>query len=294
MDILIGLIPALLWGITPLWVHFMGGKPIQQLLGTTYGALIVGILIWLVKKPNVTFEDFFWCFIGGACWSLGQLTQYNAFRKLGVSTTTPIVTGLQLVGVNIIGVLFFGSWESSVAKGIGFSAVILVVIGVVLTTRTGNGETGGNSISKREFTKSLIELIVGSGIGYTACSTFPKITGADGWTTFPPQSLGMFAGAIIFSLLIKDYRDQKPLFKKETFRNVLTGFNSGIGTAGYLISITLNGVSTGFTLSQMCVVVSTFGGLVILHEHKTGKSLLYTVSGVAMVLIGGIMTSFIR
>ncbi|MEJ6400306.1 GRP family sugar transporter [Nicoliella lavandulae] len=293
MDILIGLIPALLWGITPLWVHFLGGKPIQQLLGTTYGALVVGILIWLIKKPTVTTEDFFWCFIGGMGWSLGQLTQYNAFKKLGVSTTTPITTGLQLVGVNIIGVLFFGSWQSGIAKGIGFSAVILVAIGVFLTTRTGDNNNN-NSINKREFTKNIIQLIVGSGIGYTACSTLPKITGADGWTTFPPQSIGMFAAAVIFSLLIKSYRDQKPLFKKETFKNMFTGFNSGIGTTGYLISITLNGVSTGFTLSQMCVVVSTFGGLVILRERKSGKSLIFTICGVALVLVGGIMTSFIR
>ncbi|UQS86933.1 GRP family sugar transporter [Nicoliella spurrieriana] len=292
MDILIGLIPALLWGVTPLWVHFLGGKPIQQLLGTTYGALIVGIVVWIVMKPDITISDFLWCFVGGFGWSLGQLSQYNAFRKLGVSTTTPIVTGLQLVGVNIVGVLFLGSWQSGFAKMVGFSAVILVVIGVVLTTRTGNGSA--SPTSKREFTKNLIQLIIGSGVGYTACSTFPKVTGASGWTTFPSQSVGMFAAAVLFSLVIKEFRDQKPLFDHTTLRNIFTGISSGIGTAGYLVSITLNGVSTGFTLSQMCVVVSTFGGIVILHEHKVGKSLVYTVCGVALVLVGGIMTSFIR
>ncbi|XIF19808.1 MAG: ribose uptake protein RbsU [Acetilactobacillus jinshanensis] len=56
----------------------------------------------------------------------------------------------------------------------------------------------------------------------------------------------------------------------------------------------LNGVSTGFTLSQMTTVVATFVGLVILHEHKRGKSLVYTLSGVALVVIGGVMTGFIH
>ncbi|MHA8110796.1 GRP family sugar transporter [Lactobacillaceae bacterium Melli_B4] len=293
MDILIGLIPALLWGSTPLWVHFMGGKPINQLLGTTYGALIVGILIWIVKKPDITPLDFFWCFIGGAGWSLGQLSQYNAFVKLGVATTTPIVTGLQLVCVNIIGVLFFGSWQSSAAKGIGFSAVLLVAIGVFLTTRSNNG-SDGNHISKKTMTASLIQLVIGSGIGYTACSTLPKLTGKSGWATFPPQAIGMVTAAIVFSLIIKGYREQQPLFNRATFKNIFSGINSGIGTTGYLISITLNGVATGFTLSQMCVVVSTFGGLVILREHKVGKALFFTIAGVALVLIGGIMTSSIR
>ncbi|MHA8138185.1 GRP family sugar transporter [Lactobacillaceae bacterium Scapto_B20] len=292
MDILIGLIPALLWGSTPVWVHFMGGNPINQLLGTTYGALIVGILIWLVKKPAITPTDFILCFIGGAGWSLGQLSQYNAFVKLGVATTTPIVTGLQLVVVNIIGVLFFGSWQSGLAKGIGFSAVLLVAIGVFLTTRSDNGSN--SHIDKKTITTSLIQLIIGSGVGYAACSTLPKITGQSGWYTFPPQAIGMVSAAIVFSLVIKGYREQKPLLERHTLKNMFSGINSGIGTTGYLISITLNGVSTGFTLSQMCVVVSTFGGLVILREHKAGKALVFTLAGVALVLVGGIMTSLIR
>ncbi|XIF19912.1 MAG: Hypothetical protein AJITA_00622 [Acetilactobacillus jinshanensis] len=42
----------MLWGCNPLWAHFCGGKPIQQLLGATYGAFI-----------------FWWCFFAGAGWS---------------------------------------------------------------------------------------------------------------------------------------------------------------------------------------------------------------------------------
>jgi glucose uptake protein len=292
LNIIIGLIPALLWGSTPIWVHFMGGKPINQLLGTTYGALIVGILIWLVKKPVITTEDFILCFIGGIGWSLGQLSQYNAFTKLGVATTTPVVTGLQLLIVNILGVLFFGSWQSGSAKVIGFSAVLLVAFGVFLTTRSGNGNA--SHADKKAMTASLIQLILGAGVGYAACSTLPKITGKSGWTTFPPQAVGMLFAAVVFSFIIKGYREQKPLVAKSTLKNIWSGINSGIGSTGYLISITLNGVSTGFTLSQMCVVVSTFCGLVILREHKAGKALVFTLSGVALILIGGIMTSHIR
>ncbi|XIF20080.1 MAG: ribose uptake protein RbsU [Acetilactobacillus jinshanensis] len=134
---LITLLPALLWGFTPVWVHYLGGKPIQQLLGTTYGGLIIGLLIFLIMRPHITLTDFFWCCIGGACWSVGQLAQYHAYNRLSVSTTSPINSGVQLVGVNIVGVLFFGSWSSSLEKIIGFSAVALIILGVFISTRGG-------------------------------------------------------------------------------------------------------------------------------------------------------------
>ena len=292
MNILIALLPALFWGFTPLWAHVCGGKPIQQLVGTTYGALIVGIAILLIKQPTITASDFWWCFLGGIGWSIGQLSQYNAFIKLSVSTTTPITAGTQLACVNVIGVLFFGSWQSNLAKIIGFSAMILIILGVFLTTRT--GQKHQSVANKRAFAKNIIQLILGTGIGYTACSTLPRIPNAQGWATFPPQTVGMIVSAVVFSLLIKKYRAQKPLFSSKTFKNLLTGFNSGLGTFSYLISMILNGVSTGFTLSQMTTVVATFVGLVILHEHKTGRSLFYTLSGVVLVVLGGVMTGFIH
>ena len=292
MDIVIALLPALLWGCTPLWVHFLGGKPIQQLIGTTYGALIVGIVIYLIKRPEITVTDFLWCLLGGACWSLGQLAQYRAYGKLSVSTTSPITAGIQLVGVNVVGVLCFGSWASPSAKVIGFSAVALIIIGVFISSRTGKKDQ--SAADKRTFIKNVIQLILGTGIGYTACSTLPRIPHAQGWVTFPPQSIGMLLGAVLLSFCFKEYRQQKPLLSRDTFKNIFEGFNSGLGTFFYLVAMMLNGVSTAFTLSQMTPVIATFGGLVILHEHKRGKALTCTLIGLVAIVIGGIMTSFIK
>ena len=37
MGFLIGLLPALFWGFTPVLVSKLGGKPINQQLGTSFG-----------------------------------------------------------------------------------------------------------------------------------------------------------------------------------------------------------------------------------------------------------------
>lgn len=288
MGILIALVPAILWGCNPLWAHVCGGSSIQQLLGATYGAIILGALLYFIKQPVITANDFWWCFLAGAGWSIGQLTQFSGFIHLGAATTTPISAGTQLVAVNLIGVLFLGSWQSPLAKIIGFIAVILVIIGVFLTTKTSKQ----SKAHEKKANRYLIELILGSMIGYGACSTFPKVPQANGWVTFPPQAVGMIVSAVIIALIIPKYRHL--IFSRLTFKNMATGFNTSLGTIGYLVSLMINGVSTAFTLSQMSIVVGTLVGLIILHEHKSKRELVYIIAGMLLVVIGGVMTSFIK
>lgn len=293
MGIVIALLTALFWGCTPLWTRFLGGNPVEQLLGTTYGASIFGILILIVKQPDMNESIFWWCFIAGIGWSIGQLYAYQGLKDIGISTTMPMVAGVQLVGVNLIGVLFFGSWTSSSAKIIGSCAIVLIFLGVLLTTR-GNNQNSSSEIDQKDLFKAVMKLLIGTGVGYTACSTLPKIPEANGWSTFPPQALGMIISAVVIAILVDKNRGKNLLFSKHTLKNIITGINSGIGTLLYLIAIMLCGISTGFTLSQMCTVVSTFGGLVFFKENKHSKQLTFTLSGLCLVMMGGIITGFIK
>ncbi|MBA5735072.1 glucose transporter GlcU, partial [Escherichia coli] len=47
--------------------------------------------------------------------------------------------------------------------------------------------------------------------------------------------------------------------------------------------------ATGFSLSQMGVVISTIGGILFLGEKKTKKELILVIIGVVLVIIGGTM-----
>lgn len=108
MNILIGLIPALAWGILPLVVTKIGGKPINQIIGTTFGTLMMALFVWLIMRPEIGLGPFWITFLSGASWALGQFLQYMAFKRVGVSKAMPISTGLQLVGTFLLGVLAFG------------------------------------------------------------------------------------------------------------------------------------------------------------------------------------------
>lgn len=96
----------------------------------------------------------------------------------------------------------------------------------------------------------------------------------------------MFIGSIIFAL----YYDKKTkVFGKKSFQNILAGLAFAVANITVMLSNEANGVSLGFTLSQMNVIVSTLGGLLILKESKTPKQLKYTIAGLILVAAGGIL-----
>lgn len=61
------------------------------------------------------------------------------------------------------------------------------------------------------------------------------------------------------------------------------------GNLALLFSNKLVGIATGFSLSQMGVVISTIGGILFLGEKKTKKELILVIIGVVLVIIGGTM-----
>ena len=52
MNLLIALLPALLWGVLPLAISKVGGRPIHQIIGTTTGTLLVAIVVYLIVQPS--------------------------------------------------------------------------------------------------------------------------------------------------------------------------------------------------------------------------------------------------
>lgn len=109
MNLLIGLLPALFWGILPLCVARIGGRPTQQIMGTTLGTLAVAVLFWLVMQPETDGRTLLMGFLSGAFWAFGQMNQYRAYTQIGVSQALPIYTGMQLVGTSLMGVAVFAN-----------------------------------------------------------------------------------------------------------------------------------------------------------------------------------------
>ncbi|MCD7895083.1 MAG: GRP family sugar transporter [Planctomycetaceae bacterium] len=288
MNILLGLLPALCWGIMPLVVSRIGGKPANQILGTTVGTLAVAAASLAFHHSPVSTGIFLLSALSGALWVVGQIGQYTAFGRIGVSQTMPLSTGLQLVGTTLIGVLVFHEWKGTTAEIVGFSALALVVAGIYLTTRKDKSAGGGGRGGLDGRTLLLLFL---TNFGYLAYSSIPEVAGAAGMAIFFPQAIGMAAAAVVYLFLSKN----AAAFAEWTmWKNVVTGLLFASESLAYILSANRNGIATGFVLSQLSVVISTLGGIFLLKEHKTRRELIATIIGLVLIVVGSAATAMIR
>lgn len=284
MDILIALIPAVMWGSILLVSTKLGGEPYNQVVGTTFGALIFSIVVLFFISPDFTWTAIIVGFISGLLWALGQMNQFKTVTHLGVSKTLPISTGLQLVGTSLFGVLVFGEWSTTMKLIIGISALVLICLGVVFTSYQEKSEQGNNEQSPL---KKGIPLLLLSTVGYVGYVVIIRWFSIDGWTAILPQSVGMVVGAIGLSL-------KKKPFNKYTVRNMIPGLMWATGNLALLLSIPKVGTATSFSLSQTGIIISTLGGIFLLGEKKTKKQLVLVIIGCVLIIIGGVMLGFTK
>lgn len=281
MNIVLMLLPAIAWGILPLAVARVNGKPINQILGTAIGTLIVSIVVFLIMRPTISITSFILAALAGGFWIIGQLGQYNAYRSIGVSQTMPISTGLQLIGTAFIGVLIFGEWASANAKIFGIIGILLLIVGVSLTAKKDN-KTSGNSQ-----TRTVVMLVL-TTIGFLVYNSIPRAMTSSGLAIFLPESVGMVIAVLLYIIFT---RQPQVLKEKASWQSLLAGFIFSIASITYILSVRDNGVNSAFVVSQLSVVLSTVGGMVFLHESKTRHELLLTIIGLILIVGGAIVTT---
>lgn len=285
MNYLFLFIPAIGWGLMPLFVAGVKKSNIyHQIVGSVLGAFLFGVVVTLIKRPAFNMTSFLLAMVAGAAWVVGQCGQYYSYSKIGVSETMPLSTGLQLIGVPLVGVLIFGEWASTQAKLFGFLGIFALVVGVAFTSLTDKGTAEGN---KQNQTSTMIILAL-TTLGYITSSSIPKALKGDGVMIFLGQTIGMMIATFIYLVATKQL---KVLKEKESYQVIPAGVIFAIAALSYIISVQMNGVNLAFVMSQLCVVISTLGGIVFLHEQKTKKGYIYTAIGLVLIVAGAVLTS---
>ena len=285
MNYLFLFIPAIGWGLMPLFVAGVKKSNIyHQIVGSVLGAFLFGVVVTLIKRPAFNMTSFLLAMVAGAAWVVGQCGQYYSYSKIGVSETMPLSTGLQLIGVPLVGVLIFGEWASTQAKLFGFLGILALVVGVAFTSLTDKGTAEGN---KQNQTSTMIILAL-TTLGYITSSSIRKALKGDGVMIFLGQTIGMMIATFIYIVATKQL---KVLKEKESYQVIPAGVIFAIAALSYIISVQMNGVNLAFVMSQLCVVISTLGGIVFLHEQKTKKGYIYTAIGLVLIVAGAVLTS---
>ncbi|MBY6050162.1 GRP family sugar transporter [Cytobacillus firmus] len=280
--ILLALIAAVSWGSIVFVSNKLGGDEDSQTLGTTIGALLFAIAVYLFKRPELS--NIVWAvgFISGLFWSIGQKNQFGAVRYLGVAKTAPMSTGLQLIGTTFFGVFIFKEWETRMSIIIGVTSLVCIIAGAVLTSlKQGDDKEQGKSLKK-----GLLVLLLSTAgfVGYVVLIRWFEI---DGWSAILPQAIGMVTGAFLITLRRRPYN-------KYAVRNIMTGLIWSTGNLGLLLSLPKIGVATSFSLSQTGIVISTIGGLFFLNERKSKKQVFMVLLGCLFIIAGGVLLGFTK
>lgn len=307
-SILIALIPALCWGMVGIISTKMGGNAGQQTLGISFGALLLGLCVTLfyVIPQNIHVDIKIWVvgLLSGLFWSVGMFGQLNSFTDLGVSIGLPLSTAGQIVTNALLGAALLGEWQTKPIWLFGLISIVMVAIGAVFISASPHKK---NNIKQnpKTFKHGLIFLVI-STIGYMLYFIFPNLLVKVGFISsqvrdannginymtaiVTPQAIGQVIGAVIILLVFKKHRT---IFKMETAKNILTGVDWATGNLLMFISAAnvLIGQATATTLSQMGVVVGTFGGIYLLHEKKTHDQMVKILIGTILMVGGCILMS---
>ncbi|MCF1686654.1 GRP family sugar transporter [Tetragenococcus koreensis] len=215
-NILLGLVPALMWGLQPLVMQKIGGKATNQQMGMSMGTLLFSVGVLLFHQPTEWNANLIIAsLLCGIFWSFGQINQIKSFHIIGVSRAMPISTGTQLLGTTLVGVLYFREWTQAMQFVLGISALVLIVAGVAFTAFQEKEEKIGSEINMK---RGMTILIVSSA-GFVLYAVIPRIADINGWDAVFPQAIGMFIGSILFC----SFEKRPEIFGRKSFQNILTG-----------------------------------------------------------------------
>jgi len=289
--LLIGLGPLLGWGLYPTIASKIGGRPVNQILGSTIGTLLFAIAFAMVQGIALpTGHDLIFAIISGIGWASAQIITFKAFTMVGSSRAMPVTTAFQLLGASLWGVIALGDWPTTAAKLFGGLALVLIIVGASLTVWSEHKDAGNARLLRR----AVLWLAVGE-IGYWAYSAAPQATKLSGMQAFLPQAIGMVLVGIVYAIFLALRGEKLALTESISYRHIFSGLFFAFAALTYLISAQpdMNGLATGFILSQTSVVLATLTGIWFLGQKKTGKEMRITVLGLVLILVAATVTVLI-
>lgn len=288
--ILLGLVPAIGWGFQGIVMQKIGGNTANKQMGMVLSALVLGIIVLAVHPISWTPTLIAAAALNGIPWSVGQILQIKAFDYLGVSRTMPVSTGLTLLGTTLLGAFVFHEWTQTWQFVAGFVALALIIVGVACTAYQENKDDGSIDLKR-----GIVALVI-SSIAYLFYSAAGTVFAVDGLDLIFPQAIAMVCSTVVIACFLcsktapEGIGDREQgVFGKKSFQNMIAGVLFAAANFAVILSTQLNGLAVGWTLGQMNVIVSTLGGLFILHEKKTKKELTFVVAGMVLVALGGIL-----
>ena len=291
IDILWALVPSILFGLQTTLTGAVHTTDQQRVLGLTTGGFVCALAVTPFLGVEWNVRDVIVAFVTGLIVGWGLVDQIPAFNVLGVSRTMPVSTGGQLAAISLGGVFLFGEWRHGGALPVGIAAIIVLILGIWFVSRTEEGSDTKNLDWARG-----TRLLVTSTFAFSSYVLIGRAFGLDGPSILLPQATGYFLIALIaYAVDARRKGDEAPKLVSLPMAQ-MTALGLMWGAAVVLLQVGAGrvGVATGFTLSQLGILISTPLGILWLGEHRTGRELRWTVIGVALVIVGAVLAGIAK
>lgn len=272
MSLLIYSLPALGWGLMPIVSKKAGGTPVEQLLGTTFTAFGISIILSFLMGVEYTLTGTIAALISGSFWAGGQYLQFQALATGAVSKVMPLSNGTQLLFTSLASGILLREWQNLKQVLITLLLLLVILVAIYLVTMNQNQNKQQESISLQ-----TILMICTSSLclmGYVVTTSLFHVKGLQ---IFLPQAFAMFLSSCVIAKF-----DQEKQELSRISRNVLTGIFWTIANISLVYIATQLGVGLSYTISQLCIFVSIMGGILLLKEKKTKIEMIHTIIGVLL------------
>lgn len=237
-------------------------------VGILLSGLILSVILGYSLRPNI------YGFVAGILWAVANSIALTAIFNLGLSRAVPLMSSLVVISSFLWGALVFGEMPGGMIMG--FAGIVLIILGVVLSSATGNLE--GQNEKQGLFAAVAAGLIFGSQLVPLKVG---NVTTGD---FFFSVSLGIFFTAVIIAIV------GKIKFSREAIKEGLfSGVIWNIGNLLSLVSLSLIGLAKMGPISQSSTLIAVFWGLFYFKEITKPKAKLQVLIGAIILLVGVII-----
>lgn len=262
-------------------------NPLTQSFWLTFGHLLLSCLIFMFVLQKISFGDSVGPFISGVLWALGIVLGYVAIKNLGITRALGTFIPIVIITSSLWGLIFFKE-----AWLLGSQKLLLTVIAILLLT-TAAIVVILSAKGEKQIGKIKVGILSSLGIGIIHGSFFVPLQTSDLsiFVSFVPLTIGMVLTMLILILLkkVKVFYDFASIA-----RMILAGLILGGGNYTALLTIQNLGVSQGYPLTQLGIIVNALWGVLVFKEVATLKGKILITLSIIIALSGALLLNLAR
>lgn len=265
------LVAAIFWGSISVPMKIAKNYDIMWYqLVSAIGTLIATIII--VPIAGLLFEINPYGIISGLIWAIANTLAISSIKKVGISRAVPLFTGTSITLSSAWGIIYFK--EPIIHLETAIIGLALLLIGIIVVNTTSGQST-------KKWAKEGIILAVAAGILLGFQFVPMKIAGLTTEIIYFPMTLGIAIGATTI-FLIKG--------KERNLKHIPHGLSSGgifaLGNYFGIIAISSLGLTVGFSLTQIAVLVAIFWGIIYFKEITEKNNIIKILIAATLILSG--------